>query len=63
MPLILLVLAILENFEGTQFLTRSMQFTGEENKEESKEMFENLKGMWEKARGTITFRDQRSQEQ
>jgi hypothetical protein len=39
-----------------------MRFPGEENMEESKEMLENLKDVWEKARGTIAFRDQRSQE-
>jgi hypothetical protein len=32
-----------------------MRFTGEENKEESKEMLEKLKGVADKARGTIAF--------
>jgi len=60
--LMLLILTILEVFEGTQFLTMLMRFTGEEYKEESKEMIENLKEGWGKARGTITIRNQRSQE-
>jgi hypothetical protein len=63
LPVTLLLLAILENFKATQFLTRLMRFTGEEKIEESKVMIENLKGGWgKKSRGTIIFRDHHLQE-
>jgi AI-2 transport protein TqsA len=52
-PMTMLVLIIMENFEGTRSLAILMRYTGEEKKEERKEAAEQAKGLWEKARGTF----------
>ncbi len=53
-PLTLLVLTIMENFEGTRPLAILMRYTGEQNKEERKEAAENVKGLWGKVKGTFS---------
>jgi AI-2 transport protein TqsA len=52
-PMTLLVLIIMENFEGTRPLAILMRYTGEEKKEERQEAAEQAKGLWEKAKGTF----------
>ena len=52
-PMTLLVLIIMENFEGTRPLAILMRYTGEEKKEERQKAAEQAKGLWEKARGTF----------
>jgi AI-2 transport protein TqsA len=53
-PLTLLVLTIMENFEGTRPLAILMRYTGEENKEERKEAERHVKGLWGKVKGTFS---------
>jgi AI-2 transport protein TqsA len=53
-PLTLLVLTVMENFEGTRPLAILMRYTGEENKEERKEAAEDVKGLWGKVKGTFS---------
>jgi len=52
-PLTLLVLIIMENFEGTRTLAVLMRYTGEEKKEERKEAANQVKGLWGKVKGTF----------
>jgi AI-2 transport protein TqsA len=47
-PMTLLVLIIMENFEGTRSLAILMRYTGEEKKEERKEAARNVKGYFSK---------------
>ena len=49
-PLTMLVLIIMENFEGTRTLTVLMRYTGDEKQEERQEAAERLKGFMEKVR-------------
>jgi predicted PurR-regulated permease PerM len=53
-PMTMLVLIIMENFEGTRPLAVLMRYTGEEKKEERQKAAEQAKGLWEKARGTFS---------
>ena len=53
-PLTLLVLIIMENFEGTRPLAILMRYTGDENKEEREEAANKLKGLWGKVRAPFT---------
>ncbi len=53
-PLTLLVLIIMENFEGTRPLAILMRYTGEEKKEERKEAAKDVKGLWGKMKGTFS---------
>jgi predicted PurR-regulated permease PerM len=53
-PLTLLVLIIMENFEGTRTLAILMRYTGEEKKEEREEAEKQVKGLWGKVKGTFT---------
>ena len=53
-PLTLLVLMIMENFEGTSMLAVLMRYTGEAKKEERQKAAEQAKDLWEKARSTIS---------
>jgi AI-2 transport protein TqsA len=50
-PLTLMVLIIMENFEGTRSLAVLLRYTGEEKKEERDEAARNVKGFWEKVKG------------
>lgn len=52
-PMTLLVLIIMENFEGTRPLAIFMRYTGEEKKEEREEAAKDLKGLWGKVKGTF----------
>jgi AI-2 transport protein TqsA len=52
-PLTLLVLIIMENFEGTRSLSILFRYTGEEKKEERQEAARNIKGIWGSVKGTI----------
>ena len=52
-PLTLLVLVIMENFEGTRPMAILMRYTGEEKKEERQEAAKHVKGLWGKVKGTF----------
>jgi predicted PurR-regulated permease PerM len=52
-PMTLLVLIIMENFEGTRTIAILMRYTGEEKKEERQEAAQHVKGLWGKLRGTF----------
>ena len=52
-PMTLLVLIIMENFEGTRPLAILMRYTGGEKKEERQEALQNVKRTWEKVRGHL----------
>ena len=52
-PLTLLVLIIMENFEGTRPIAVLFRYTGEENKEERKEAARNVKDMWGSMKGAF----------
>ncbi len=52
-PLTLLMLIIMENFEGTRSLAILMRYTGEEKKEERDEAAQHVKGLWGKMKGTF----------
>jgi AI-2 transport protein TqsA len=47
-PMTMLVIIIMENFEGTRSLAVLMRFTGEEKKEEREEAAKHVKGLWGK---------------
>ena len=51
-PMTLLVLMIMENFEGTRMLAVLMRYTGEEKKEERQAAVQHVKGLWGKVKGT-----------
>ena len=53
-PMTLLVLIIMENFEGTRTVAILMRYTGEEKKEERKEAVKHVQGLWGKVKGSIT---------
>lgn len=52
-PMTLLVLIIMENFEGTRTMAILMRYTGEEKKEERKEAARHVKGLWGKLKETF----------
>jgi AI-2 transport protein TqsA len=54
-PMTMMVLIIMENFQGTRELAVLMRYTGEENKAERQEAARNIKDLWDKMRGTIHF--------
>jgi AI-2 transport protein TqsA len=53
-PMTLLVLIIMENFEGTRPLAILMRYTGEEKEEERKEAAKHVKGLWGRVKETIS---------
>ncbi len=53
-PMTLLVLIIMENFEGTRSLAVLMRYTGEEKKEERQAAEKHVKGLWGRVRGTLS---------
>ena len=53
-PLTLLVLIMMENFEGTRPLAILMRYTGEEKKKERQEAAIHVKGLWGKVKGTFS---------
>ncbi len=52
-PLTLIVLIIMENFEGTRPLAVLMRYTGEDQEGERQEALKNMKGLWGKVKGTF----------
>jgi AI-2 transport protein TqsA len=52
-PLTMLVLIIMENFEGTHTLAVLMRYTGEGGKEERQQAAIHLKGVFDKLRGSV----------
>ena len=50
-PMTLLVLIIMEKFEGTRTLAVLMRYTGEEKTEERKEVAKHVKGLWGRLKG------------
>ena len=52
-PMTLLVLIVMENFEGTRPLAILMRYTGEEKKEERKEAEKHVKGLWGRVKETV----------
>jgi predicted PurR-regulated permease PerM len=52
-PMTLLLLIIMENFEGTRPLAILMRYTGEEKEAERKEAAKHVKGIWGKVRDTF----------
>jgi len=52
-PLTLLVLTLMENFEGTHMIAILMRYTGEVKKEERQEAIKHVSGLWKKTRATI----------
>jgi predicted PurR-regulated permease PerM len=53
-PMTMLVLIIMENFEGTRPLAILMRYTGEEKKEERQAAAKDIKGLWGKVKGTLS---------
>jgi AI-2 transport protein TqsA len=49
-PMTLLLLIVMENFEGTRPMAILMRYTGEENKEERQAAAQHMKGLWGKAK-------------
>ena len=52
-PMTMLVIIIMENFEGTRPIAILMRYTGEEKKEEREEAAKHVRRLWGKAKGTI----------
>jgi predicted PurR-regulated permease PerM len=52
-PMTMLVLIIMENFEGTRPIAILMRYTGEEKKKEREEAASHVKGLWGRVKGTI----------
>jgi AI-2 transport protein TqsA len=53
-PMTMLVLIIMENFEGTRPLAILMRYTSEEKKEERKEAADHVKGLWGNVKRTFS---------
>lgn len=49
-PLTMLVVLVMENFEGTRTLAVLMRYTGEAKSEEKQKAMKEVKGLWEKVR-------------
>jgi AI-2 transport protein TqsA len=60
-PMTLLVLIIMENFEGTRTLAVLMRYTGDEKKEERKAAAKQVKGLWGRVKDTFSS-DRESEE-
>ncbi len=52
-PMTMLVIIIMENFEGTRPIAILMRYSGEEKKEEREEAAKHVQGLWGKAKQTI----------
>jgi predicted PurR-regulated permease PerM len=52
-PMTMLVLLIMENFDGTRPIAVLMRYTGEEKKEEREEAAKHVKGLWGTVKGTF----------
>jgi len=55
-PLTLLTLILMENFEGTRTIAVLMPYAGEEKKEERKQAMQQVQGIWDKVRKTVVPR-------
>ncbi len=53
-PMTILMLTIMENFEGTRPLALLMRYTGEDKKEERKEAELRVKDLFDKVKGTFS---------
>jgi AI-2 transport protein TqsA len=53
-PMTMLVLIVMENFEGTRPLAILMRYTGSEKKEERQEAAKHVRGLWGKVKGTFS---------
>jgi predicted PurR-regulated permease PerM len=53
-PLTLLVLVIMENFEGTRMIAVLLRYSGGAKKEEHQEAVKQVRGLWEKTKSTFT---------
>jgi hypothetical protein len=53
-PMTMLLLIVMENFEGTRPVAILMRYTGEEKTEERVEAAKHVKGLWGKVRGTFS---------
>jgi AI-2 transport protein TqsA len=53
-PMTILVLTIMENFEGTRSLAVLMRYTGQEKKAERQAAADQVKGLWGKVKGTFS---------
>jgi AI-2 transport protein TqsA len=53
-PMTMLVLILMENFESTRPLAVLLRFTGQESKEEKTAAAEHVRGLWGKAKDTFT---------
>jgi len=61
-PLTLLVLTLMENFEGTRMAAVLMRYTGEEKKEERQQAMQQARGLWDEARVAIAQTDGREEQ-
>lgn len=52
-PLTLLVLTIMDNFEGTRMIAVLLRYSGGAKKEEHREALKHIRGLWEKTKGTF----------
>jgi AI-2 transport protein TqsA len=57
-PLTLLVLTVMENFEATRMIAVLLRYTGGEKKEEHKEAVKQVQGLWEKTKDTFSLQDE-----
>jgi hypothetical protein len=57
-PLTLLVLTVLENFDGTRAMAVLLRFTGAEKQEEREAAMSQARGLWERARRAVIPRKQ-----
>jgi AI-2 transport protein TqsA len=52
-PMTILVIIIMENFEGTRPIATLMRYTGEDKKEEMQAAEKHVQGLWGKVKGTF----------
>jgi predicted PurR-regulated permease PerM len=53
-PMTLMLLIMMENFEGTRPIAILMRYTGEEKEAERKEAAKHVKGLWGRVKGTFS---------
>jgi hypothetical protein len=61
-PLTLLVLTIMENFDGTRMIAVLLRYSGGEKKEEHKEALRHVKGLWNKTKATFRPQEEAQEE-
>ena len=57
-PLTLLVLTVMENFDSTRVMAVLLRFTGGEKREEHQEAMKQVQGLWDKTKATIMPEDE-----